>query len=126
MFKNKFIVITRRIQMPFAKHKNMRDVCFEILNKKSSGELWELSVVWINITQKEPFYLPGKKNGSYAIEKLCIPKDIYARDFVESASPPLTLRNPKKRLPLVLLSRLTSQWRRIYAWLFVNSDASTQ
>lgn len=63
----------------YAQHKNMRDVCMEILDQYDEGDSHCMTVLWWNIANGDPF--PMAKGSRLAIEKLSLPKTGFSTDW---------------------------------------------
>ncbi len=65
----------------YAKHRNMRDVCIQIIDKAYHGNFWMLKGQWINIANGEPFPMGSSKR--LAIETFFIPIETYNEEWKE-------------------------------------------
>jgi hypothetical protein len=69
----------------FIKHKNMRDVCAQVIEEQASGDVLNFKVCWINrlgtYDNPEPFPM-GTARG-LAIEEISITREEFAADWEE-------------------------------------------
>ena len=65
----------------FARHRRMKDVCVQVLDKTEVTGYVKLKVLWTNIANGEPFPMGSQKKP--AIEELTIPIGIWQVEWYE-------------------------------------------
>lgn len=67
--------------MGYAKHRKMRDVCLQVIEKELHGSFWMIKGLWINIAMGDPFPMGSAKR--LAINTFYIPLEIWHSEWKE-------------------------------------------